>query len=158
MDWRVMDVYADLLFYNSEFFVTANREPPDADAGRLYEYSKELFRIGFNINPSTGVKNHLGFAKNHALLGDPGKACGMYVGYYEDEKNADRRMPLLLNNVAICKLQDATHRDASLDLMMRAKMTSKSESEFNKIQRNIMELVQWKELGYQGTYKGGLLW
>lgn len=91
--------------------------------------------------------------KSLVWLGRAGEACDSYDLWWEEHEE-DRKMPLLMNNVALCMLRTPRNRDRAKELMQDAFDFATEENQQEKIGRNLALLNDWKD----GSYTGSLLW
>eukprot|EP00520_Triparma_pacifica_P019513 CAMPEP_0118635662 /NCGR_PEP_ID=MMETSP0785-20121206/2195_1 /TAXON_ID=91992 /ORGANISM="Bolidomonas pacifica, Strain CCMP 1866" /LENGTH=147 /DNA_ID=CAMNT_0006526709 /DNA_START=1 /DNA_END=441 /DNA_ORIENTATION=+ len=99
-DWRMVDIYSE--------FLTRSGKNEEAD---MY------LRRTLDVLPSGTVKAVLGRAKSLIMMGNSVLACEMYEEVYRSGGEGTR-IPLLLNNVALCGLRVGVEgKEAGLKLI-----------------------------------------
>ena len=135
-DWRMVDSYAEFLLRT----------------GRDDEWPAYAER-SLMVQPRSGVKSMLTKGKSLVWLGKAGEACDSYDLWWKEHEE-DRKMPLLMNNVALCMLRTLGNREEAKTLMQDAFDFATAEDHKEKLGRNLALLNDWKD----GSYTGSLLW
>ena len=125
-DWRMVDTYSEML----------------SRWGRKEEAEMYL-RRSLDVLPQKSIKALLGRAKSHMMLGESNVACDMYFDWWK-RSPPDRSMPLLMNNVAMCKLRAGVEaKEEAEGLIAKALKLSTAEHHQKTLKRNYDLLKGW---------------
>ncbi|GMH73154.1 hypothetical protein TrRE_jg10752 [Triparma retinervis] len=137
-DWRMVDIY-------SEYLTRLGRN----------EEAEVYLRRTLDVLPGRTVKAVLGRAKSLVMMGNSGRACEMYEEAYRSGAEGTR-IPLLLNNVALCGLRaGAEGKEVGLRLIEEG-LGLETVQHHEKVMRRNLDLL--REWGGEGDFVGSLMW
>ena len=137
-DWRMVDIY-------SEYLTRLGRN----------EDAEVYVRRTLDVLPGRTVKAMLGRAKSLVMMGNSGLACEMYEEAYRSGVEGTR-IPLLLNNVALCGLRAGEGgKEVGLRLIEEGLGLETVEHHEKIMRRNLDLLREW---GGEGDFIGSLMW